>query len=426
VLHRDRITVLKFDPTGAFLAVGDQLGRVVVFELSSTQTPSAGPEFIYMAEFQSHTPEFDVVRSQEVSPAIVQIEWLEPLGNCHQLLICNTRTIRFWRLLNRAVKQPLLSVDKIEIPDDQPFLPKIRLVDQGFRAVSEQQFCRLHSHPIHSLSTAPNGDNFLSADDLSLFLWNYDRPEIAFHLLDTRPPDLAELKETVTRASMNPLVDQGFGYSTSLGLLRLGDCRISPRPNAFLDLRHQTNRHNGHRLWEILDFISDFQFFNDGYTLFARHVNTVVTWDVRQPSQPTSIVELSPHNPSHPSDLYDFGCSENKFDLSLNQKKRQVLTGNYGNAFHLVRPDGEEPSVENFKVEYSAVGHPDFESDSEPADSVDETTLNGSVKHFKNRVLKADWSSTGEAFAVALDDVFWVYTRGEGKGTERPPTKISN
>ncbi len=56
---------MKFNPTGDFLALGDKAGRVIVLK-TNTETKTKQNIYDYYAQFQAHSKEFDLLKSQEV------------------------------------------------------------------------------------------------------------------------------------------------------------------------------------------------------------------------------------------------------------------------------------------------------------------------------------------------------------------------
>lgn len=64
VLDQDVISTLKFDQTGRYLSLGDRAGRVIVFE--ALEGKKKEPDYEYLTEFQSHSREFDPLRSMDV------------------------------------------------------------------------------------------------------------------------------------------------------------------------------------------------------------------------------------------------------------------------------------------------------------------------------------------------------------------------
>ena len=78
----DIVSAIEFDETGDFLAVGDRGGRVVVFEQDAN-------DYKFYAEFQSHEPEFDYLKSLEIEEKINKIKWCKRTNDSHFLLTTN-------------------------------------------------------------------------------------------------------------------------------------------------------------------------------------------------------------------------------------------------------------------------------------------------------------------------------------------------
>ena len=78
----DIVSAIEFDETGDFLAVGDRGGRVVVFEQDAS-------DYKFYAEFQSHEPEFDYLKSLEIEEKINKIKWCKRTNDSHFLLTTN-------------------------------------------------------------------------------------------------------------------------------------------------------------------------------------------------------------------------------------------------------------------------------------------------------------------------------------------------
>jgi serine/threonine-protein phosphatase 2A regulatory subunit B len=56
---------MKFDSSGKYLSLGDRAGRIIIFETPESSKKKE-EQFEYYAEFQSHTREFDPLRSMDV------------------------------------------------------------------------------------------------------------------------------------------------------------------------------------------------------------------------------------------------------------------------------------------------------------------------------------------------------------------------
>jgi serine/threonine-protein phosphatase 2A regulatory subunit B len=64
IMEEDIISSIKFDKSGKFLALGDKAGRVIIFECPDSSKKKE--EYDYFTEFQSHTREFDPLRSMDI------------------------------------------------------------------------------------------------------------------------------------------------------------------------------------------------------------------------------------------------------------------------------------------------------------------------------------------------------------------------
>ncbi|KAJ2099418.1 protein phosphatase 2A regulatory subunit cdc55, partial [Coemansia sp. S100] len=88
VTEADIISTVEFDHTGDYLATGDKGGRVVLFERNDN----------------SHEPEFDYLKSLEIEEKINRIKWLKPNNNSLYMLTTNDKTIKLWKVCEKALK----------------------------------------------------------------------------------------------------------------------------------------------------------------------------------------------------------------------------------------------------------------------------------------------------------------------------------
>ena len=56
----------------------------------------------------------------------------------------------------------------------------------------------LHNYHINSISIAANGENFISSDDLRIYLWDLENTNEAFNIIDLKPDNFEELNEVIT------------------------------------------------------------------------------------------------------------------------------------------------------------------------------------------------------------------------------------
>ncbi len=76
------------------MAVGDRGGRVVVFEQNRKESVG-NSDYKFYAEFQSHEPEFDCLKSLEIEEKINKIKWGKRNNSTHLLLTTNGNLASF-------------------------------------------------------------------------------------------------------------------------------------------------------------------------------------------------------------------------------------------------------------------------------------------------------------------------------------------
>lgn len=77
------------------------------------------------------------------------------------------------------------------------------------------------------MSASPDGENFLSADDLRVNLWSLENNILAYNLVDLKPPNIEELAEVITHVEYHPRRSDVFLFSSSKGYISMCDLRSS-------------------------------------------------------------------------------------------------------------------------------------------------------------------------------------------------------
>ena len=140
------------------------------------------------------------------------------------MLTTNDRIIKLWKFEYKTHTQS----SRCSIaPDGQIIFPKSEVVDEGYESCEKKQFKHCHNYNINSMSVSPDGQNFLSADDLRINLWNLENSTIAFNLVDIKPPNIEELSEVITHVEYHPRRSDVFLFSSSNGYINLCDLRAN-------------------------------------------------------------------------------------------------------------------------------------------------------------------------------------------------------
>lgn len=166
ILDEDIISTLKFDHTGRFLALGDHAGRVIIF-YNDSNSKNKDEQMEYFTEFQSHTKEFDALHSIEVDETINAITWLPAQGKYLKMLSTNSRSIKFWKIYEKADKKIVKTAGK------DLMIPRLQNTDSYFNAHLEYTFPTVHHSSINSIGVTRNEEYLLSSDDVHCFMWNF-------------------------------------------------------------------------------------------------------------------------------------------------------------------------------------------------------------------------------------------------------------
>lgn len=109
----------------------------------------------------------------------------------------------------------------------QIVIPKSKIVDEGIESMEKTQYKFCHNYNINSMSSSPDGENFLSADDLRVNLWKIENNNLAFNLVDLKPANIEELSEVITHVEYHPRRSDIFLFSSSKGYISRCDLRVN-------------------------------------------------------------------------------------------------------------------------------------------------------------------------------------------------------
>ena len=90
---------------------------------------------------------------------------------------------------------------------------------------SERVFESGHVYNINGIAFNPDGETFISSDDLRINLWNIHDNDEAFVLVDLKPDNMDELDEVITCVDFHPISCNLAVYASTRGFNRLIDLR---------------------------------------------------------------------------------------------------------------------------------------------------------------------------------------------------------
>ncbi|ELR24582.1 protein phosphatase 2A regulatory B subunit [Acanthamoeba castellanii str. Neff] len=390
VTEVDIVSTVEFDSTGEYLAAGDRGGRVVIFQrVESEDTPC---EYKFFAEFQSHEPEFDYLKSLEIEEKINKIKWCPSNNNSHFLLTTNDKTIKLWKVYNKTVFDP----------------PKVNKQRNGLSeaqktAVPRKIFANAHAYHINSISLNTDGETYISADDLRINLWNLETSDQSFNIVDIKPANMEELTEVITAAEFHPQSCNYLMYSSSKGTIKLGDLRESALCDQHAKkFEEEEDPANKSFFSEIIASISDIKFSRDGRYILSRDYLSLKEWDLRMENRPVKTIRIHDFLKAKLCDLYENDCIFDKFECSLSGSGDHLLTGSYHNYFHIY--DIQSPRTNALRMKLGR--GPSKKSDVE---------LNADDIDFNKKVLHVAWHPHDDIVAVAANNNLYLYAADDDK-----------
>ncbi|KAK1363127.1 Serine/threonine-protein phosphatase 2A 55 kDa regulatory subunit B [Heracleum sosnowskyi] len=382
----DVISAIDFEDSGDHLAVGDQGGRLIIFEKTPGKDVTNGyfsrkeleqsdlndtqhPQYQYKTEIQSHEPEFDYLKSVEIEEKINDLKWCARPNQSLFVLSTNHKTIKLWKVKECKLKKvKVMDPDPLVSSENALLAGKSYIGAQNISSFSNGNFlesgekmdssrtrlnvghnrvanleddatarCRkvyahAHDYNINSISNNSDGETFVSADDLRINLWNLEVSNQCFNIVDLKPPNMDDLTEVITSAEFHPLHCNTLAYSSSRGFIRLVDLRQSALCDHSAKILHD-DVSKGQKTFftEIITSISDMKFAMDGRHLLSRDFMTLKLWDIRMETSPVATYKVHEHLRPKLSDLYNNDAIFDKFDCCISGDGRHFATGSYSN-----------------------------------------------------------------------------------------------
>ena len=83
-------------------------------------------------------------------------------------------------------------------------IPRSKVVNEGFEGKQRSFYRNAHEYHINSLSLSCDGENFISADDLRINIWNVEDNTSVYNVLDIKPTNIDDLEEVISHAEFHP------------------------------------------------------------------------------------------------------------------------------------------------------------------------------------------------------------------------------
>jgi len=443
ITEADLLTVVEFDRSGEYLAAGDKGGCICIFK-ASTKTPELvakrkplfwkskkkkteeqDGDFEFHVDFQSHEPEFDYLKSLEIEEKINKIRWCHRSSRSMMLLSTNDKTIKLWKVYEKQVRAvtQMNHVSDAKAGNgttDSLRVPNVSSTQRSIGTKCKRKYINAHQYHINSISLCSDGQTFLSADDLRVNIWDLNRCDRSFNIVDIKPENMEELTEVITSAVFHPYDCQTFMYSSSCGKIMLGDLRAGATCDATMKCLYKEDDSASNSFFsEIIASISDIKFSGCGRYALSRNYLGVKVWDLAMDREPVVSIDVSQHLQPKLCELYESDCIFDKFELAVCGEGDQFCTGSYHNLFHVFKRDGTRVADLKAEVPRAKDSKSAFRfgrSKPKVGDNVGTTVVpSPDDMDFNQKVLHVAWHPKREKIALASKNMLYIYSN-EGKG----------
>jgi serine/threonine-protein phosphatase 2A regulatory subunit B len=393
----DIVSVVSFDSTGQFLSVGDNFGRVIVFNRAEDEKTKI-PEYRFITELRAQQDDFDVLRSEKIEPKIVDIKWVKSPGTSLNFLTASEKNINLCKVSHKR-KKLFTPRNNLHTTAGNLEMPISETADKpNWSHTIMRQYPKLHSHTINSLSVNPNGISFMSSDDLSIYLWNIENGTKAYHLFEFKSLADEDLTEVVTSSQFSPKNESLFLFTTNKGA-RLCDARKSS--NYAKNLVKYDEPFTGKRniFTDYLAYVSGASFVEEGKFVTREPLQTKL-WDVRITNRPLETIPMNDGIKTKLAEMFEKDLLMEKFNVAPSPCGKYFATGFFNRTFHLLSLDGSinmECELKN-KIGLKA------------REVIKPHTMTlPSNYQVENRATKLDWNPKHNEIAVPFESSIYIY-----------------
>lgn len=325
----DRIHILSFSHNGAFVASGDEGGRVVVFSVSAV--PNHRTRVQLACQIHAHQSEFDFFRSELSEPKITSMKWLPIESPTPMLLTCNAHDAKLWRL--DAQETPNWLPSKGDTLDT--FVPPTAgSVQKKYCGKCVRTFTDIRTEYLVDLQVLSDQRSFLMVDVDGVKLWDMERdvPSVTLCHVGSNDPE-------IITSAVDPAIPFAFLVADDNGECRILDMRQQSE-DLTPSIKVQTAKFGTIKNAEGAESVGSVSFTGEGTNFIVRTFFDVQKWDIRQTSKPVEVMNVHEY-PTRMKWLISEGYTKEQFRTAV-MPNGNVVTGTYGIEFLSWDPASDE------------------------------------------------------------------------------------
>lgn len=338
VQEEDIITAMAFDHSGKYLAVGDNEGRLIVFEQTTNQDGKIVYKFL--SEQIAHKESFDVLKSETILPKVIDIKFVRSDTKSMLVASCTAKNINLSKIAFQSTKRFQTFNSEATKPGDLKMPILAESSEAEWMTSIKRSFIKKHSHEINSLSLSATKQSLVASDDTHICLYDVERPDYVVSMLELSHLGMEEDAELITSSQIHPSKDGPMVFSTNKGLRK---CDLRTSTNIRKGITYFTEPPSTAKRNIFSDFlacVSSATFSSQGDLIYARDLLSMKIWDVRITNKPVEIVPLFDPVKSKLAEMYEDDSVYDRFMTSSSPCGTKVVTGFYDKTIHVVGANG--------------------------------------------------------------------------------------
>jgi len=182
------VTDVKFSPDGLYSIVSDKGGRLIIFR-KNAHVKSKNPKLAYHYEYTAHEKEFDIYKSCLYSEGVRGFVILENSNpNNIDILSAGYKNIKLDRVFSS--KNSVFDTDLVQPSGNSLVVPKVKETHPNVKHKTKAEY-KAHNSEIISISNNKQFvNNFITADEFKVFLWDLNSSKEVYNPIDLEIQDV--------------------------------------------------------------------------------------------------------------------------------------------------------------------------------------------------------------------------------------------
>ena len=204
------------------------------------------------------------------------------------MLASSARNVKLFALKEKNIDKQVTATKMLE-KGKGLMIPKPKTISSSKQGKHLATYKSCKEDKLHSISMAHDRENFITADEARVDLWNIEKTnDTVYSLVDYERRHSTFEDERITSAKFNQNSGCSFLYTTSTGKINICDLRersdFHSRPSLQLEVGFKNNGLRSHVFNKWVDCVSEAKFVPGTTQVVSRDYMSVKLWDLRSAS----------------------------------------------------------------------------------------------------------------------------------------------